>query len=106
MRAQRNRRSFFTLALVALAILAAGESWCVVERFNATRAAEKKLAQKRATLAAIASAAPAPSRENATQIESDLVRAQTVLAAMQSELRGHGPAAERLKAAKPPATRT
>jgi hypothetical protein len=101
-----KRSPLFVAALVALGLAAAGEGWCIAERFAAARAAEKKLAQQRATLAALAAVAPAPSRETAAQIEADLARARRALATMQAELRGRGPAAERLKAAKVPAART
>ena len=101
-----KRSPLFVAALFVLGLVAAGESYCITERFTAARAAEKTLAQKRAALATLALAAPAPSRETAVQIEADLARAQRALAVMQAELRGRGPAAERLKSAKAPAART
>jgi hypothetical protein len=101
-----KRSPLFVAALVLLALIAVGEAWLITERFTAARVAEKKLVQQRAALAGLAEAAPAPSRETAAQIESDLARARVALAAMQAELRGRGPSAERFKSAKPPAART
>jgi hypothetical protein len=86
--------------------VAAGEVWCIWERAQTALAAEQKLARVRNDLAAVAATEPAPSREIALQIESDLARAQSALATMQAELRGRGPAAARLAATKAPVART
>lgn len=96
----------FKLALALVALVAAGEAWCIYERFTAVRLAEKKLVQARGQLQVVADTVPAPSRETAAQIEADLARAQRALAAMQTELRGRGPAAAALAAMKAPAART
>ena len=98
--------SLFSVALVLVGLVAAGEVWCIWERAQAALAAEQKLARVRNDLAAVTATEPAPSREIATQIESDLARAQSALATMQAELRGRGPAAARLAATKAPVART
>jgi hypothetical protein len=49
---------------------------------------------------------PPPTRDVAKSIEADLARAEQALAAMEAELKGRGPAAERLRNAKVPAART
>ncbi len=94
----------FALGLIALAVL--GGAWFIWDRAQAAQTAEGKLLQARAELQAVADTAPAPSREVATEIEADLGRARSVLATMQSELRGHGPAGAALAAVKVPAART
>ena len=96
----------FSVALVVVGLVAAGEVWCIWERAQAALAAEQKLTRVRNDLAAVSATEPAPSREIATQIESDLARAQSALATMQAELRGRGPAAARLAATKAPVART
>lgn len=93
-------------ALTLFALLAAGEIWLIYERFTTSRATAKKLVQKRGELGQMASLVPAPSREIAQAIEADLARAQAALAAMQTELKGHGPAAERMQKARVPTART
>lgn len=97
---------FFKLALGLVALVAAGEAWCIYERYTAALLAEKKLVQARGQLQVVADTAPAPSRETAVQIEADLARAQRALAAMQAELRGRGPSAAALAAMKTPVART
>jgi hypothetical protein len=49
---------------------------------------------------------PAPTREVAHAIEADLARAQAALAAMQTELKGRGAAAEHMLKARVPTART
>jgi hypothetical protein len=93
-------------ALTVCAVVVVGEGWCIYERFAASRTTAKKLADKRAQLAQMATLAPAPTRDVAKAIEADLARAQAALGAMQSELKGRGPAAERMAKAKVPAART
>lgn len=100
------RKNLFPAALVLLVLVAVGEGVVIYQRAAAARAAEAKIVRQRATLAELSAAAPAPSQETAAQIESDLARAQRALGAMQAELRGRGPAADRLKNAKIPAART
>ncbi len=92
--------------LAVCGVLAAGEAWWIYERFAAGREAAAKVAQKRSDLAAMAELVPAPVREVAGEIEADLARAQRAVAAMETDLKGRGPAAERLQQAKPPAART
>jgi hypothetical protein len=96
----------FKLALGLIALVAAAEGWCIYERFDAARLAEKKLTQARGQLQVVADTVPAPSLETAFQIEADLAKAKLALATMQTELRGRGPTAARFAALKPPIART
>ncbi len=96
----------FASALLAGGLVALGEGWCIVERWRASQEAAVTLEKKKAELHAMGGLAPAPTRAIATAIEADLVRAQRALDAMQAELKGRGPAAERLRTAKVPAART
>ena len=98
--------SLFKVALGVIALAAAGGAWLIWDRAQAAQAAERKFLQARAELQTVADAAPAPSREVAAEIEADLARARKALAAMQAELRGHGPAGAALAAVKIPAART
>jgi hypothetical protein len=93
-------------ALGLSGLVALGEGWCIFDRVRAAREAAATFAKKKAELQAMAGLAPAPKREVATAIEADLARAQRALDAMQAELKGRGPAAERLRTAKPPVART
>jgi hypothetical protein len=96
----------FAIALTVCAALALGEIALIYERFTASRAAAKRLEQRKTDLQSMAGLVPPPTRDVATMIEADLAKAQDALAAMQSELKGRGPAAERIRNAKVPAART
>ena len=96
----------FASALTLCALLVLGEGWLIYDRFAASRAAQKKLVEREAELMAMKDLVPVPTRPVATAIEADLARARRAVAAMQVELRGRGPAAERLAAAKVPTART
>lgn len=100
-----RRHPLFASLLVLCALLALGEGVCIYERWATARALTAKLVQKRAELQQMAALSPAPTRDTAAAIEADLARARHALEAMRAELGGHGAAAERLRAAKPPATR-
>ncbi len=97
---------WFSGALTACALVVLGEGWCIYERWSASREAAVTLGKKQAELQAMGGLTPPPTRGVATAIESDLARAQRALAAMQAELKGKGPAAERLRTAKVPTART
>ncbi len=97
---------FFAIGLTLCGVVAAGELALIFERFTATREAAKRLEQRRAEVEAMAQLTPPPTREVAAAIEADLAKALKSLAAMQGELTGHGPAAERLLTAKVPVART
>ena len=101
-----RKNPLFASALTLCALLVLGEGWLIFDRFAASRAAAKKLVEREAELLAMKDLAPVPTRPVAAAIEADLARAQRAVAAMQAELRGRGPAAERLAAAKIPAART
>ena len=96
----------FSAALSVCALVALGEGWCIYERWHASREAAATLEKKKTELHAMGALAPAPTREISKTIESDLARAQRALDAMQGELKGRGPAAERLRTAKAPTART
>jgi hypothetical protein len=96
----------FASALTLCVLLVLGEGWLIYERFAASRAAAKKLVQRETELLAMKDLLPAPTRPVASAIEQDLARAQRAVGVMQVELKGRGPAAERLAAAKPPTART
>ena len=96
----------FASALTLCALLVLGEGWLIYDRFAASRAAEKKLVEREAELMAMKDLVPVPARPVATAIEADLARARRAVAAMQLELSGRGPAAERLSGAKVPTART
>ncbi len=101
-----RKNPLFAAALTLCALLVLGEGWLIYDRWEASRAAAKKLVQKEAELMAMRDLTPVPTRPVATAIEADLARAQRAVAAMQAELKGRGPAAERLASAKIPAART
>ena len=101
-----RKNPVFTSALALCALAALGEGWCIYDRWSASRAAAATLERKRNELHAMGSLSPAPTRAIASAIEADLARAQRALDTMQAELKGRGPAAERLRTAKVPAART
>ncbi len=101
-----RKNPLFASALALCALLVLGEGWLIYDRFAASRAAAKKLVQRESELMAMKDLAPVPTRPVATAIEADLARAQRAVAAMQAELKGRGPAAERLATAMVPAART
>jgi hypothetical protein len=101
-----RKNPLFALGLTICGLLVLGELALIYERFAASREAARKLAERQADLGAMAVLMPPPNREVATAIEADLAKAQQALASMQGELKGRGPAAERIRAAKVPAART
>lgn len=96
----------FSAALTVCGLLVLGEGWCIYERWSASRDGAVTLAKKRSELQSMAGLVPPPTREVAKAVESDLARAEKALATMQAELKGRGPAAERMRSAKVPAART
>jgi len=101
-----RKNPWFASLLLVCALLALAEIGLIVERWSASRSLAKKLVQRQHDLAAMRDVMPPPTRDVAKIIESDLSRAQEALQAMQAELKGRGPAAERLRTAKAPASRT
>ena len=101
-----RKNPIFATLLTLCCMLVLGESWLIYDRFEASRDAAKKLQQKEAELMAMKDLTPVPTRPVASAIEVDLARAKRAVAAMQAELSGRGPSAERLAAAKLPAART
>jgi hypothetical protein len=101
-----RKNPLFATVLTLCGLLALGELALTYERFTASRAAEKKLRDQTAELQGMSALTPPPTREVATAIEADLAKAKAALASMQTELKGRGPAAERLRSAKAPAART
>lgn len=96
----------FALGLTACGVVALVEFALIYERFTASREAARRLEQCKVELDGMAQLNPPPTRAVATAIEADLAKAQKALAAMQGELTGRGPAAERIRKAKVPAART
>ncbi len=101
-----RKNPLFALAMTVCGLLVLGELALIYERFAASRAAEKRLSQRRTDLESMSILMPPPTREVAAAIEADLEKARQSLASMQAELKGRGPAAERIRSAKPPAART
>jgi hypothetical protein len=101
-----RKNPLFAIVLTVLAFLAVGELALIYERFAASRTAAKRLEQRKTDLAGMSALTPPPTREVASAVEADLAKAQRALASMQAELKGRGPAAERIRAAKVPVART
>ncbi len=101
-----RKNPLFALGLTLCVLLLLGELGLIYERFAASREATEKLKKREADLSSMAVLMPPPNREVATAIEGDLAKAQAALASMQGELKGRGPAAERIRNAKVPAART
>jgi hypothetical protein len=101
-----RKNPLFATGLTVCVVLALAEGALIYERWSASRQAAVRLEQRKAELQAMAELTPPPTREVATAIEADLTKAQKALASMQAELKGRGPAAERIHNAKLPAART
>jgi hypothetical protein len=101
-----RKNTLFIAALTACGVIVLAEGALIFERFTSAKAAAKAVEEKRRELAGMAALTPAPTRPIATAIEADLARAQRALGAMQAELKGRGPAGERMAKAKVPAART
>ncbi len=97
--------SWFSAALVLVALVAAGEGWCIFERAAAAKKAQAKLAQKRREFASLTATEPAPTAENETAIAADLARLTQALDAMRASLKGRGSAADALRTAAAPERR-
>ncbi|MSU50672.1 MAG: hypothetical protein EXS37_16560 [Opitutus sp.] len=101
-----RKNPLFAFGMAVCSLLAVGELALIYERWAESRAIARKLEQRKVELQGMAELAPPPTREVATAIEADLGKAQKALASMQAELKGRGPAAERIHNAKVPAART
>jgi hypothetical protein len=101
-----RKNPLFAVGLTVFGLLALAELALTYERWAASRAVANTLEQRKTELGAMAQLTPPPSREVATAIERDLAKAQQSLDSMQAELKGRGPAADRLRSAKIPAART
>lgn len=101
-----RKNPLFALLLTLGTLLVLGELALIYERWSFSRALATKLAERRQELAGMRDVIPPPTREVAKAVEADWARAQQALAAMQAELKGRGPSAERLRTAKVPAART
>lgn len=95
----------FYSSLVALGLVIAAEGWLVFNRHAAAQKARAVLERRERELKAFAGVSPAPTAAMAAQVEVDHERTERALAAMQSELKGRGPAAETIGAAPVPAER-
>ena len=96
----------FAIGLTLCGLVALAELALIYERFSASRDATRRIEQRRIELEGMAQLTPPPTREVAAAIESDLAKAQKSLVAMQGELTGRGPAAERMRNTKVPVART
>ena len=85
-----RKNPLFAIGLTICALLLIGELALIYERFATSRAAAKRLEQRKADLEAMAQLTPPPTREIAAAIEADLAKAQASLASMQNELKGRG----------------
>jgi hypothetical protein len=101
-----RKNPLFALVLTVCGLVVAGELALIYERYSASREAARRLVQRRTELEGMSQLTPPPTREIAAAIEADLGKAQTALDSMEGELKGRGPAAERIRAAKVPAART
>lgn len=101
-----RKNPLFAIGLTVCVLLALGELALIYERFAASRAAAKRLQERGVELQDMAQRIPPPTREISAAIEADLAKAQAALSSMQGELKGRGPAAERIRNAKVPAART
>lgn len=101
-----RKNPVFAAGITVCVLIALVELGLLYERWAASREGAVKLVQRKQELFNMREVVPPPKREIAKAIESDLAQAQQALAAMQAELKGRGPAAERLRSAKVPAART
>lgn len=101
-----RKNPLFGVSMTVCVVVALAELALTYERYAAWRGAEKKLEQRKMELQGMAELTPPPKRDVAQAIEADLAKAKAALASMQSELKGHGPTAERVRAAKAPGART
>ena len=101
-----RKNPLFATGMAVCTLVALGEVGLTYERWSASRATAKKLQERKVELQSMAELTPPPTRPVATAVEADLAKAQAALASMQSELKGRGPAAERIRSAKVPAART
>lgn len=101
-----RKNPLFAIVITLCSLLVLGELAFAYERWSATRTAAKRLEERKTNLEAMAQLTPPPTRAVAAAIEADLAKAQSALASMQSELKGRGTAAERIRSAKVPAART
>src|SRR5688572_32836759 len=101
-----RKNPLFSTVMVICGLLVLGEIALAYERYAASRAAAKRLEERKTALEGMSQLTPPPTRDVAKAIEADLAKAQAALASMQSELKGRGPAAERIRNAKVPTART
>lgn len=101
-----RKNPLFAIAMSLCAVVVLGELALIYERYAASRNAAKRLAQRQTDLESMTVLMPPPTRDVATAIEADLAKAQQSLASMQGELKGRGPAGERIRGTKAPAART
>lgn len=106
MTARFRKNPLFASLLILCVLVMLGELALIYERWSSSRAMAAKLVQRGQELVAMREVTPPPTREVSKAVESDWARAQQALAAMQGELKGRGPAGERLRTAKVPAART
>jgi len=101
-----RKTPIFASLMTVFVVVGLAELTLTYDRYAASRAAAKKLELRKLELQAMADLTPLPTRTVAMVIEADVTRAQRSLEAMQAELKGRGPAAERMRKTKLPAART
>lgn len=101
-----RKNPLFATAITLCCLLVVGELALAYERYAAARAAAKRLAERKTNLEGMSQLTPPPTRDVARAIEADLAKAQAALESMQSELKGRGTAADRIRNARIPAART
>ncbi len=101
-----RKNPLFAAGLGVCSLLALGEMALIYERWSAARDGTKRFEQRKLELESMAQLIPPPTRPIAAAIEADLAKAQKALDSMQAELKGRGPAAERIRSAKAPTART
>jgi hypothetical protein len=94
----------FGYLLISLGLIAAGEGYWIFNRYSANKAAHKALDKAESDMADLKKVAPFPSSDNAKLIADDLKTIGSTLDSLKAQLKGNGPKAEALLAAKVPAT--
>lgn len=101
-----RKNPLFAIVITVCCLLVVGELAFAYERYAASRAASKRLAERKSNLEGMSQLTPPPTRDVAKAIEADLTKAKAALESMQGELKGRGPAAERIRNARIPVART
>jgi hypothetical protein len=101
----KNNPAFFT-SLLFIGAVTAAQAWLIYSQRAETKRLIADVDQRRVTLENFGSSNPFPSRNNASAVEKDRLQAEKTLAHIRQELRAASELAEKLAAAKVPATPT